>query len=240
MPSSNRGGTSPRHLPDVATDRWTMSGQWATRPEDVSQSGHRLLRFLEGIGPLDPSLRQWFWNAKPVTLDAASLTNLLRKGKDHQFDEHGWTTAIWNGVPEPPGQSTFTVTCGVTASYLKNKIDFALPRPAGAGELYQLENMLKLIETTISAWQLSWCSVGPYGIWEAAGRGDSIGVFASWIVYLDNSLITRLGDLPYGVRKLDVAQGSLFVMAPTPAELSLEVIDAVQQNVLLDPSWRLS
>lgn len=159
MPSSNRGGTSPRHLPDVTTDRWTVSGQWATRPEDVSQCADRLLRFLEGIGPFHPSLRQWFWNREPVTLDPASLTSLLRKGEDPQFDEHGWMTAIWNGVPEPPAQSTFTVNCGVTASYFKSSITFELPRPAGAGELYKLENMLKLIDTTVSAWQLDRKSV---------------------------------------------------------------------------------
>jgi Immunity protein 52 len=238
MPSSNSGGTASSHLPDVATDHWTMSGQWATRPEDESQCADRLVRFLEGIRSFHPSLGRWVFNGTPVGLDAATLAGLMRR--DEQFAEHGCKIGLWNGVPERPTQATIMVTCGVTAAYLKSSISLELPQPAGARELYELDTMRTFLEVAVSIWELAWCSVRPYGIWNSSDRGSSIGVFASWISYLDNSLITRVRDLPSGVSRLDAGHGSLFVMAPTPAELTLDVVHSVARTVELDPAWRLS
>jgi hypothetical protein len=107
-------------------------------------------------------------------------------------------------------------------------------------ELYRLDTMRELMNVTVSAWSPGWCAVSPLGFRKAAPRGDSIGVFASWIAYLDHDLVAGCGDLPGEVRRLDFAQGSLFVMAPTPADLRVDVVDAVQRAVQLDPSWRLS
>jgi hypothetical protein len=231
MPSSNQ---------DLTTDRWTMSGQWPSRPEDMTRCADRLLRFLEGIGRIHSSLRQWYSDGEPVTPGPAELTDLLRDSQDSQFAEHGWKAALWNGVSDPPAQSTFTVTCGATVTYFKNDIELVLPRPANQPELFQLDTMRELVEVTVSAWSPTWCAVYPRGFRKAAPRGDSLGVFASWIAYLDHDLIAGSGGLPDGVRRLDVARGSLFVMAPTPTDLSIDAVDAVQRAVQLDPSWRLS
>jgi hypothetical protein len=64
-------------------------------------------------------------------------------------------------------------------------------------------------------------------------------VFASWLVHLDNSLIIRVGDLPSQVSTVDAGTGTLFVMAPTPADLTLDVVHAVAGAVELNPDWEL-
>lgn len=225
--------------PDVATDHWSLSGQWVTRLEDEPQSTDRLVRFLEGIGSFHPSLGQWLINGEPVGPDpAATLVGLWRG--DEQFAEHGYKIGLWNGSPQRLTQATIMVQSGVTAPYLKSSVSLELPRPAGAPELYEPDTMRALVETAVSIWELAWCSVRPYAIWNASDRGGSIGVFASWMTYLDNSLITRVGDLPGGVGTLDAGHGSLFVMAPTPSELTLDVVRSVTRAVELDPAWTLS
>jgi hypothetical protein len=131
------------------------------------------------------------------------------------------------------------INCGVTAPYVQSFVSLELPQPAGAPELYELDTMRTFVETAVSTWELAWCSVRPYGIWKASGREGSIGVFASWLAYLDNSLITRVGELPGGVSRLDAGRGTLFVMASTPAELTLDGVHSVARAVDLDPDWQL-
>jgi Immunity protein 52 len=238
MPSSNSGGTAASQLPDMATDHWTMTGQWATRPEDEVQCAERLVRFLEGIGSLHPSLGRWLFNGRPVKLNATTLAGLMRR--DEEFAEHGCKIGLWNGAADRATEATIMVNCGVTASYAKSSITLALPQPAGAPELYELETMRTFLERTVSMWDLAWCSVRPYGLLNSSDRGSSVAVFASWMAYLDNSLITRVRDLPGGVSTFDSGQGRLFVMAPTPAELTLDVVHSVARSVELDPAWKLS
>jgi hypothetical protein len=156
--------------------------------------------------------------------------------RDEQFPEHGCKFALWNGVSDRPTQATIMINCGVTVPYDKSFVSLDLPQPVGAPELYELDTMRAFVETAVSTWEMAWCSVGPYGIRDASERV----VFASWIAYLDNGLIVRLGDLPSRVSVLDVGRGRLFVMAPTPAELSVDAVRSVARAVEVDPDWRLS
>jgi hypothetical protein len=131
------------------------------------------------------------------------------------------------------------INCDVTVPYLKSFVSLDLPQPAGAPELYELDAMRAFVEQAVSVWEMAWCSVGPYGIREASGREGTHAVFASWLVHLDNSLIIRVDDLPSQVSTVDAGNGTLFVMAPTPADLTLDVVHAVAGAVELDPDWEL-
>lgn len=238
MPSSNSGGAASVDLPDAATDHWTLSGRWATRPETELHCAGRLIQFLEGIRSLHPSLARWLYSTKPIRLDAAAIASHMRR--DEQFPEHGYKLTLWNGAPDRPTQATIMVNCGVTAPYVQSFVSLELPRPVGAPELYAVDTMRMFVETAVSTWDMAWCSVRPHGLWKASDPGDSHAVFASWLAYLDDSLIVRLGDLPAGVGTLDSGNGRLFVMAPTPAELTLDVVQSVARAVELDPEWQLS
>lgn len=236
-PTSSWPGTA-----DLATDTWTFEAQWSARPgDDPARCADALQACLQGAAALHPSLSQWYDDAEPVALDTASLRDRLDRewDQEHPGGETGVTIALWNGAKEVLARSTITVTCGATASYLKNDVEMDLPRPAAAPELYRAETMLTLFQTMISAWQPQWCRVQPWSLREASGRG-TVDVLASWILYLDHDLHTTKGPLPHEVSVVEgPGSGDLLVLAPTPAEMRFETIDRLREVTAFPDEWSL-
>lgn len=239
-PQKPPGGSSWPATVDLAKDTWVFEAQWGARPDDLANCTERLLACLNGVASFDRSLEQWFYNADPVPLTTDSLRHQLDQGWDREdpSGEIGSTVALWNGAQDDL-VATITVSCGSTASYLKNDVEFVPPRPAAMPGLYQVETMLTLFETMISAWQPQWCRVRPRSLREATGR-EFVDVIASWIIYLDRGVYQRRGALPNEVRVIErPGGGELFVLASTPEELRLDTIDQLRERVAFPDEWRL-
>ncbi|MGH3716234.1 MAG: Imm52 family immunity protein [Micromonosporaceae bacterium] len=222
---------------DLSKDVWVFEGQWDARPDDLSRCAERLLACLDGMSPVDPSLAHWIHDTERVKLDLDSLRELLERGRD-ELDPTGESgSTVGMGNADDLAAAALTVTCGATASYMKNGITLELPRPAAAPQLYADQPMVELFRTMVSAWRPQWCRVDSWSLRDAVGT-ESAGVLGSWIAYLERSLYTRVGELPGDVRVVPVGDGDVFVLAATPDELRLETIDAVRTAIDLPDALR--
>jgi hypothetical protein len=198
-----------------------------------------LLQFLQAIGNFDCSPKRWFGAEEPMSLEMEDLKRLLRSGADpaEPAGEGGWTIKIWNDAAEP-ASSSILLHCGETREYVRNQMNVTLPEPRRVSGLYRLDSMLKLIEGTVAAWDPDWCSVGPTELRRRAGR-RWYDALTSWITYFGPRLQPQIGELPESVRLIHRHNGGiLVVMAPSPAELSTDVIDQVRRRIGLDQGSR--
>jgi hypothetical protein len=188
----------------------------------------------------DERLASWFCDDEPVPIEAASLAGLLDRGwdREHPGGETGSYVSLWNGVEDDVGVATFDVGCGVTASYMRNRVELRPPRPAAVPGLYRADTMVELIRTVVEAWQPQWCRVQSWSLREALG-GESIDVLGSWIVYLDRGVYARGDALPEEISVDGLGEGEVFVLAPTPEELSLGTIDRARQTIVFPDEWSL-
>jgi hypothetical protein len=226
---------------DLAEDLWILSLQWNARPDDLASCAQRLWRFLTVIGELDPRLRHWFHDSDKVDVDLDKLMTHLTLGEDPDdpSGQHGWTTSIWNGVNDDLAVSTISIACGRMRQGLKNSIEFNLPSPKTAPQLYEADAMRKLLEYATEVWRPQWSCVGPRSLWTAAtATGDSLGVLAAWMVYLDADLLARVDPLPSPTRLDTSPDGDILLsLAPTIEELSLATVTRVRDSVQFQPEW---
>lgn len=224
---------------DLTRDDWILEAQWNGRGDDESTFAERLHQCLSHLASLDPSLAQWHYLINEVDHDAASLRELLDYGADRRdrAGKHGWSLSLWNGV-EDDRSTAVNVSCGSTVSDVKDDLKLHLPSPAGMPGLYRLESMLGLCEAMISIWEPQWCRVWPWSLRLATDR-MGIDALASWIVYLDRGLYTRERPIPREVRVSEGAgERDVFVLAPTPEELSLATMDRLRQAIAFPDGWR--
>lgn len=226
---------------DLAEDLWILSLQWNARPDDLASCAQRLWRFLTVIGELDPNLRHWFHDSDKVTVDLDKLMDHLSLGEDPEdpSGQNGWTTSIWNGVNDDLAVSTISIACGRMRQDLKNSIEFNLPSPRSAPQLYQPDAMRKLLEYTSAVWKPQWSCVGPRSLWSAAtATGDSLGVLAAWMVYLEAGLVARVGPLPDPIQLDTSSDGDiLLALAPTPRDLTLATVTRIREAIQFQPEW---
>jgi hypothetical protein len=197
-------------------------------------------QFLRTIGDFDRGPQRWFVADEPMSLEVEDLKGILKRGADptEPAGEGGWTIKIWDDAAEPASWSIL-LHCGETREYVRNQMNVTLPEPRCVPGLYRLDSMLKLIECTVAAWDPDWCSVGPTELRRRAGR-RWYDTLTSWITYLGPRLQPQIGELPESVRLIARAAsgGILIVMAPSPAELSTDVIDQVRRRIGLGQGTR--
>jgi immunity protein 52 of polymorphic toxin system len=225
---------------DLAKDTWALSAQWSARPDDLAACTERLLASLRGLAELDPGLGQWFHDDEPVPVAAEGLRDRLDRGwdREHPGGETGSTVPLWNGVADDLGAATFSVSCGSTASYFRNRLELRPPRPAAAPGLYERDAMVGLFDLMLTAWQPQWCRVQPWSLRDAT-NGEFVDVLASWVVYLDHDLYTRTGELPAEVTVLERPAGTLFVLAQAPDALRLSTVDRMREVIAFPDEWNL-
>ncbi|QUQ68305.1 Imm52 family immunity protein [Kutzneria sp. CA-103260] len=237
---STHGSSWPGTV-DLSHDTWLFEAGWAARRDDPADCTARLLACLTEVAALDPLLSRWYHGAEPVAVDEPSLRSRVDANWDNPTSSttHGTVISLRNGMTDDLTVATFSVSCGATASYLRNSVELRPPLPVSVPHLYQLDTMLGLVDSMISVWQPQWCRVRPRSLAEATGR-DTVDVLASWIVYLDEGSHRRTdGALPEEVDVLERANGEMFVLAPTAERVQLATIDRLREHITLADAARL-
>lgn len=239
-PSSPSGPSWPDGV-ELAMDVWTVQAGWDTRSDDLPRCAERLRETLTGLAGLGtPALERWLHAGNPVPGELPGLVEMLDEGRNEEdpFGELGYTVDLRNGLTDRRTVATLMVHCGTNAEYLNDSVQLQLPRQAGVPELYRADAMIALVEVIVAAWQPRWCRVRSRTLRRATHREDQLEVLASWIAYLDPTVYTR-SDLPdeVRVRDSDAGPGEVFVLAPTPAELTLATIGRLRESVTFAPEW---
>ncbi|HWE90197.1 MAG TPA: Imm52 family immunity protein [Pseudonocardiaceae bacterium] len=216
----------------MTRDTWEFRAGWAARPDDLANCAERMAASLTYVASLDPLLTQWLYDSEPVPVDESSLRRRLDTNWDRETPSgaHGSHVSLRNGQRDDLTVATFSVSCGATASCWRNRVALMPPRPVAAPALYRLDSMLGLFDSMISIWRPRWCRMQPQSLREVTYHG-TVDVLASWIAYLDRDLYPRIGALPDGISKIERADGDIFVLASTAAEVELSTIDRLREHI---------
>lgn len=222
---------------DLATDTWTLSGQWDQRPEDGPAScTERMLACVTRLAKVDPLFSEWYYDDEPDDITPSGLRERFEERWHESFpdEDNGIGLTVWNGVTDDLGFSRISLSCWPTAAGVRFGVDFLPPTPAALPGLYRPDAMLRLFEIVLSSWNPLWCRIQPSSLGEAA-EGEMADVLASWIVYLESERYEQKGDLPAEVRVTDGAdgRGRFFVLAPTPEEMRLDTVERLRHCLVL-------
>jgi len=108
---------------------------WGPRKESTEECARRAEVFLAAMANVDPSFSHWFQQGKsrrdalkrPIDPSRAAIEKLIRRGKDRQFEELGYSVWAWNGVCSDYEDCGFNFACGVYAEGITNRCVLNLP-----------------------------------------------------------------------------------------------------------------
>lgn len=138
---------------------------WGARKESPAQCAERAEKLLAPLTHIDSSLAHWFQQGKsrkdalkrPIDLAHPSLEELIRRGKDRQFDDLGFSVAGWNGATDDYEACGFNFTCGSYSRWVQNTCVFTLPRRGPESERVLTAPALgELLRCMASAWEPDW------------------------------------------------------------------------------------
>nr|WP_223756497.1 immunity 52 family protein [Myxococcus sp. RHSTA-1-4] len=94
---------------------------------------------------------------RPIDLTRPSLEELIRRGKDRQFDDLGFSIAGWNGADDDHEACGFNFMCGGYSQWVQNACVFTLPRRGPSSERVLTAPVLGgLLRSMASAWEPDW------------------------------------------------------------------------------------
>lgn len=227
---------------DRADGAWSLAGQWNPRPdEDADSYTVRTLICTEELARLHPLFEEWYYDDDPIDISAYGVNErLAERWPDFSGEGREIVFTVWNGVTDDLGFSRVSLTRESTPSHCRRGLEFVVPVPSTAPDLYRPDTMLNLFETMQCAWKPQWCGVRPQRP-ENGSEGECIDALASWILYLDPELYEQTGDLPAEVRVRDsrYGRGSYFILAPTPEQVRLSTVDRLRECLVFPEEWNL-
>lgn len=226
---------------------------WGARKESPAQCAERTAKLLAPLASLDSSLARWFQQGRsrkealkrPIDLALPSLEELIRRGKDRQFEDLGFSVAGWNGADDDHDACGFNFTCGSHSQWVQNTCVFTLPRRGPNAERVLTAPVLAgLLRSMASAWEPDW------GVAMSDPLRDLLkprcakgGPYVGWVTYLARHRGT-VPPLPAPVRVEPVEdKGTLIVLTSerftvsTPAHVALaeQVRELLDRAALLGP-----
>jgi Immunity protein 52 len=226
---------------------------WSARKESPAQCAERAAKLLTSLASINEVFAHWFQQGRsrkdalkrPIDLAPPTLEELIRRGKDRQFDDLGFSVAGWNGADDDQDACGFNFTCGSYSKWVQNTCLFTLPRQGPSSHQVLTAPVLsRLLRTMASAWEPDW------GVAMSDPLRDLLkprcakgGPYVGWVTYLARHRGT-VPPLPAPVRVEPVEdKGTLIVLTserftvsnPTHVALAEQVRELLDREGLLGP-----
>jgi hypothetical protein len=197
---------------------------WGPRKESPEECARRAEAFMSAISAVDPAFSRWFQQGKsrkdalkrPIEPGREVLEKLIRKGRDRQFEQLGYTVWAWNGVCDDYDDSGFNFNCSSYAENLTNRCVFSLPsRGPNAERVLSAAVLTGLVRSMANSWEPDW------GVAMSHKHRDMVSSRAAndarrvaWVTYFARHLGT-VPPLPAPVRIEPVEdKGTLIILTP--------------------------
>jgi hypothetical protein len=196
---------------------------WGPRKETPEECARRAEVFLAAISDVDPSFSCWFEQGRsrkdalkrPIEPTHVALEKLIRRGRDRQFEDLGYSVWAWNGVCVDYDDSGFNFKCGAYSEAVSNVCVCNLPtRGPNADRVLSVPVLTGLVRSMVLAWEPDFAIATSSML---RGKLTPIGIagtFVGWITYFPHSRGT-VPPLPAPVRIESVEdKGTLIILTP--------------------------
>lgn len=197
---------------------------WGARKEAPAQCAERAAKLLASLSNVDGSLAHWFQQGRSrkdarkraIDLSLPALEEFIRRGKDRQFDDLGFSVAGWNGADNDHDACGFNFTCGGDSKWVQNTCVFTLPgRGPSAERVLTAPALVGLLRSMASAWEPDWGVAMSDQLRERLKpRSAKGGPYVGWVTYLAR----HRGAVP-----------------PLPAPVSIEAVEDKGTLIVLTP-----
>ena len=196
---------------------------WGPRKETPEQCARRAETFMAAITKIDPAFCRWFEQGRsrkdalkrPIEPSGEALEKRVRRGRDRQFEELGYSVWAWNGAPDDHDACGFHFYCGGYSEGQANNCVVNLPsRGPNAERVLSVPVLSGLVRSMVLAWEPESAIATPTMYREAVTPVGRAGTFVGWLMYLPRSRGT-VPPLPAPVHIEPVEdKGTLIVLAP--------------------------
>jgi hypothetical protein len=197
---------------------------WGSRKESPEECARRAEILLAAVSKVDPSFSRWYQQGRsrkdalkrPIEPTRAALEKLIRRGRDRQFEDLGYSVWAWNGVCEDYEDCGFNFACGGYSEWVNNRCVFNLPgRGPNAERVLTTHVLTGLVRSLALAWEPGWGVAMSHTHRDMAGpRRAQGGPHVAWVTYLARHR-GPVPPLPAPVRIEPVEdKGTLIVLTP--------------------------
>jgi hypothetical protein len=196
---------------------------WGPRRETPEECARRAEMFLTTLAKIDPAFSQWFEQGRsrkdalqrPIEPSGAALEKRVRRGRDRQFEELGYSVWAWNGVPDDYDACGFNFYCGGYSEGQSNCCVVNLPaRGPNAERVLSVSVLTGLVRSMALAWEPDSALATSTMHREAVTPDGNAETFMGWVMYFPHSR-GRVPPLPAPVRLEPVEdKGTLLVLTP--------------------------
>ena len=213
---------------------------WGPRKETPEECARRAEVFLTSIASVDPAFSRWFEGGRsrkdalkrPIESSGEALAKRVRRGRDRQFEELGYSVGAWNGAPDDYDASSFNFNCGGYSEGQANRCVVDLPtRGPNAERVLSVPILIGLVRSMVLAWEPASAIATSSMLREAVTPIGRAGTFVGWVMYFPHSR-GMIPSLPSPVRMEPVEdKGTLIVL--TPERLTTEKPEHVELGQLV-------
>ncbi|HYO71601.1 MAG TPA: immunity 52 family protein, partial [Archangium sp.] len=179
--------------------------------------------FLTSIANVDPAFSQWFEGGRsrkdalkrPIEPSGEALAKRIRRGKDRQFEDIGYSVWAWNGASDDYDASGFNFKCGGYCEGLSNRCVVNLPsRGPNAERVLRVSVLSELVRSMVLAWEPE-SALATSTIYRDTVTPDGVAeTCVGWLMYFPRSL-GLVPPLPAPVRIEPVEdKGMLVILTP--------------------------
>lgn len=218
-----------------AIDSYYAGAYWGPRKETPEECARRAEAFLAAIADVDPSFSRWFDQGRsrkdalkrPIEPSGAALEKRVRRGRDRQFEELGYSVWAWNGVPDDYDACVFNFNCGSYSEGQSNRCVINLPsRGTNADRVLSARVLTGLVRSMVLAWEPEFALATSKMHREEVSPTGRVGAFVGWVMYFPHSR-GRVPPLPSPVHVEPVEdKGTIIVL--TPERLTAEKSEHVE------------
>jgi|SRR6218665_271995 len=204
-------------------ESYMAGAYWGPRKELPEECAWRAERFLTTIAEIDPSFSRWYQQGrsrkdaltKPIEPTRAALEKLIRRGRDRQFAELGYSVWAWNGVCVDYEDCGLNFGCGLYAEGQSNRCVFNLPSRGPNAERVLTASVLSgLVRSMVLAWAPELSIAASTMPLKPQKELPRVGTFVNWLMYFPRSRgpVPLLPD-PVRVEPIE-DKGTLVVLTP--------------------------
>lgn len=210
-------------------DSYYAGAYWGPRKESPEECARRAEAFLSNMANVDPFFSRWFQQGKsrkdalsrPIEPTREALEKLVRRGKDRQFEELGYSVWGWNGVGVDYEDCGFHFSCGAYSEAVSNVCVCNLPsRGSNAERVLSVPVLTGLVRSMVMAWDPERAIATSTMFRDKITSTGDAGTFVGWIMYFSRGRGT-VPPLPAPVRIEPVEdKGMLVILTPDSASVS--------------------
>jgi hypothetical protein len=204
-------------------DSYYAGAYWGPRKETPEECARRAEVFLAAIADIDPSFSRWFEGGRsrkdalkrPIEPSGEALEKRVRRGRDRQFEDLGYSVWAWNGASDDYDACGFSFYCGRYSDVAPNNCVVDLPtRGPNAERILSVTVLTRLVRSMVLAWEPDSALATSTMHRDAVTPDGDVRTFVGWIMYFPYSR-GRVPPLPAPVRVEPVDEkGTLIVLTP--------------------------